>query len=88
MFKPGFWWQGIGQQAVIKNNKIIFLRHSDSDPAPDKFDIYDIMTNTWAIGVLPVDLNEFSVISVNNTIYIAGGRVNGVLSNQVYKVEF
>ena len=88
LFKPGFWWQGIGQQAVIKYNKIIFLRHSDSDPAPDKFDIYDIMTNTWAIGVLPVDLNEFSVISVNNTIYIAGGRVNGVLSNQVYKVEF
>ena len=88
LFKPGFWWQGIGQQAVIKNNKIIFLRHFDSDPVPDKLDIYDVITNTWAIGVLPVDLNEFSVISVNNTIYIAGGRINGVLSNQVYKLEF
>ena len=55
LFKPAFWWQGVGQQAVIKNNKIIFLRHSDSDIAPDKFDIYDIITNTWSIGVLPVD---------------------------------
>jgi hypothetical protein len=88
LFKPGFWWQGIGQQAVIKNNKIIFLRHYDIDSAPDKFDIYDVITNTWAIGVLPFDIELFSVISINNTIYIAGGAVNGVVSEKVYKLEF
>jgi hypothetical protein len=88
LFKPAFWWQGIGQQAVIKNNKIVFLRHSDSDSAPDRFDIYDVMTNTWSIGVLPFDIDHFSVISVNNTIYIAGGVINGNVTNQVWKLEF
>ncbi|MGZ8559669.1 MAG: hypothetical protein ACXWWC_15105 [Chitinophagaceae bacterium] len=29
-----------------------------------------------------------SIISVDNTIYIAGGYLNGVLSNQVWKLEF
>ncbi|MGE5106935.1 MAG: hypothetical protein ACM3H8_05295 [Sphingobacteriales bacterium] len=28
-----------------------------------------------------------SIISVNNTIYVAGGYVNGILSNQVWKLE-
>jgi hypothetical protein len=27
-------------------------------------------------------------ISVSNIIYVAGGYVNGVLSNQVWKLEF
>ena len=88
LFKPGFWWQGVGQQAVIKNNKIVFLRHFEPDSSLNKFDIYDIATNTWSIGVLPVEIDFFSVISVDNTIYIAGGVVNGVMSNQVWKLEF
>jgi N-acetylneuraminic acid mutarotase len=54
----------------------------------NKFDIYDITTNTWSIGVLPANIYGSSVISVNNTIYIAGGYVNDVLSNQVWKLEF
>jgi hypothetical protein len=72
-------------KAVMKNDKIVFRpRYNDN-----KFDIYDIGTNSWYIGVLPV--NTFrggSIISVNNTIYIAGATVNGVLSNQVWKLEF
>jgi hypothetical protein len=54
----------------------------------NKFDIYDITTNTWSVGVLQVDIYASSVISVNNTIYVAGGYVNGILSNQVWKLEF
>jgi hypothetical protein len=89
LFKPGFWWQGIGQTAVIKNNKIIFLRHDEPQGSgPIKFDIYDVTTNIWSVGVLPFHIELFSVISVNNTIYIAGGIVNGVISNQVYRLEF
>jgi hypothetical protein len=54
----------------------------------DKFDIYDIFTDSWSIGVLPVNIYGSSIISLNNTIYVAGGYVNGVLSNQVWKLDF
>jgi Kelch motif/Galactose oxidase, central domain len=78
-----------GQNTVVKDGKIIFFRHWAN--SADKFDIYDIATNTWSIGVLPVNIIGASIISVNNTIYIAGGAVNGSfsnLSNQVWKLEF
>ena len=84
LFKHGQWSGSLGANAVVKNNKIIFLRNFGDD----RFDIYDITSNTWSIGVLPVELSYSSIISVNNTIYIAGGWVNGVLSNQVWKLEF
>jgi hypothetical protein len=52
-------WQHPGQLAVIKNRKIALLNISWNNP---EFDIYDITTNTWSIGVLPLQ----------NTIF--GGR--------------
>jgi hypothetical protein len=72
--------------AVVKNNKIVFFTGWGS--AKNKFDIYDITTDTWSIGVLNQDIAGAAIISVNNTIYVAGGSVNGVLSNQVWKLEF
>ena len=57
-------------------------------PVTNKFDIYDIATNSWSIGVLPLNINRASIISENNTIYVAGGIVNGIVSNQVFKLEF
>jgi hypothetical protein len=75
-----------GQNAVVKDNKIIFYSTDQGDTK--KFDIYDIATNTWSIGVLPVSIKGASIISVNNTIYLAGGFVNGVLSDKVWKLEF
>jgi hypothetical protein len=88
LFGPASWSIDDGQNAVVKNNKIIFLRHKGGADA-NKFDIYDIQTNTWSIGVLhqPIPTGA-SVISVNNTIYVAGGSVNGVLINHVWKLEF
>ncbi|MDP9229719.1 MAG: hypothetical protein M3O67_03480 [Bacteroidota bacterium] len=77
--------------AVLKNNKIVFFTSQEEWPASnakDKFDIYDITTNTWSIGVLPQSIYGASIISINNTIYVAGGYVNGFLSNQVWKLEF
>src|SRR4030095_7831402 len=58
--------------AVLKNNKIVFFT-SDIDGSiggsansvNNKFDIYDINTNTWSIGVLPVNIYGSSIISVN-----------------------
>ena len=88
LFSPTSWDVDAGRNAVVKDNKIIFLRHNGGTDA-NKFDIYDTQTNTWSIGVLsqPIPVGA-SVISVNNTIYVAGGSVNGVLSNQVWKLEF
>ena len=73
--------------AVVKDNKILFLRNGDLEGS-DKFDVYDISSNTWSIGVLPYKIGGASIISVNNTIYVAGISINGVLSNQVWKLEF
>ena len=67
--------------AVRKNDKIIFFGGS-------RFDIYDLTTNSWSIGVLPQNLHWASIISHNNILYVCGGEVNGVLSNQVWKLEF
>ncbi len=75
--------------AVIKDNKVVFFTSGDGIVnEKNKFDIYDITTNTWSIGVLNKSIQGTSIISVNNTIYVAGGFVNGVLSNQVWKLEF
>ncbi len=54
----------------------------------NKFDIYAINSNTWSIGLLPVHIEGAAIISVNNTIYVAGGKVNGGLSKQLRKLEF
>ncbi len=73
LFKPG------AGQPVLKDNKILFLRTWEN---PNKFDVYDIATNTWSIGVLPQTISESaSFISVNNTVYVAHG-------SKVYKLEF
>jgi hypothetical protein len=74
--------------AVVKDNKILFLRQDDSMGDSDKFDVYDIISNTWSIGVLPYKIGGASIISVNNTTYVAGLSINGVLSNKVWKLEF
>jgi hypothetical protein len=84
-----------GFSAVKKNSKIVFFTtHTTQNGwlvpgiVTDKFDIYDFTTNTWSIGVLHVSIYNASIISVNNTIYVAGGYVNGILSSQVWKLEF
>lgn len=72
------------QKAGFANNTILFLPGN----VQDKFDVYDMTSNTWLIGKVNKNLYEAVAISVNNTIYIAGGYVNGAISNQVWKLEF
>ena len=80
-------FQPIGEfDAVEKNNKIIFF--TGAGAVKNKFDIYDVTTNTWSIGVLPQEIQLVSIISVNNTIYVAGGYTPGVFFNKVWKLEF
>jgi hypothetical protein len=73
-------------EVVAKNNKIVFFTGTGIEK--NKFDIYDISSNTWSIGELSQNIVGASLISVNNIIYVAGGYINGVLSNKVWKLEF
>ncbi len=66
----------------MKNNQIIFFADTN------KFDVYDVAADKWSIGVLPIKLEGASIISVNNIVYLAGGSLNGVSSDKVWKLEF
>jgi N-acetylneuraminic acid mutarotase len=75
--------------AVQANDKLIFFTGMDHPASPmDRIDVYNLTTNTWSIGVLPVNINYSTIISVNNSVFVAGGYVNGLVSNQVWKLEF
>lgn len=74
---------------AVKDNKIVFFTGANVwGELNNRFDIYDVLTNTWSIGLLPAGIYGASIISVNNTIYVAGGIVDGVASNRVWKLEF
>jgi hypothetical protein len=88
LFQPGAWTIDDGANVVLKDNKLVFFRHFNST---NKFDIYDIATHMWSIGVLPQNnIDKSSIIAVNNTIYVAGGwTINGGNRNdKVWKLEF
>jgi len=70
--------------AIRKDNKIIFFGKNDVTT----FDIYDLTTNSWSIGVLPQRFYSASVISHNNIIYMVGSHTGHTLSDQVWKLEF
>jgi len=72
-----------GLTALRKNNKIIFYGGWNH-----KFDIYDLTTDSWSIGVLPLPIIGGNIISYNDVIYIAGAELNGAISNQVWILDF
>jgi hypothetical protein len=80
--------------AVVKDDNIVFFTGNTSDFSTlgNKFEIYNTTTHTWSTGVLNHKIRYTTVISVNNTIYVAGGTEDGsnspVNSNQVWKLEF
>lgn len=75
--------------AVLKYDNIIFFTGGGSDPRDGShFDIYNLSTDTWYTGLLDKSITGAAIISVNNVIYVAGGIVNGVGSDQVWKLEF
>ena len=71
--------------AVVKNELVIFFTYSPiSGIESNKFDIYNLQTGVWSIGVLPPDSfssNSFTaIVSVNNEIYT-------VIYNKLYKMN-
>lgn len=80
--------------AVAIGNKVLFIRDRSK-----YFDIYDTTTAEWSVGVLTeAVIPGASIISANNSVYIAGGVIsctpsgNGgcspVGTDQVWKLEF
>ncbi len=76
--------EGNSEVVAEMNYKIAFLRQGND------FDIYNLLSNTWSIGMLPQNKwIEQSTVSVNNTVYVAGGDfANGAWSTLVWRVEF
>ena len=71
--------------AAVKNNMIVFFTYSPfSGIDHHKFDIYNIQTGVWSIGVLPPDLittnYSTAIIPVNNEIY-------AVIGDKLYKMN-
>ncbi len=80
--------------AVVKDDNIVFFTGNSSDFATlgNRFDIYNTTSHTWSTGLLDHKIRYTNVISVNNTIYIAGGTEDGstipVYSDKVWKLVF
>lgn len=76
---------------AFKGSKAVFFTGS-MNGSGRSFEIYDTATGQWSTGVLPFSINDATVISVNNTIYVAGGRdrdqPSGPYYDQVWKLEF
>lgn len=79
--------------AVASNNDIVFFTPGftfmDQKTFSEKFDIYNVQTGKWSIGLLPQPMFGVAIINVNNTIYIAGGQTgNRTYTNKVYKLSW
>ena len=74
-----------------KNEYIVFFTGvSSTEPnSATQFDIFNTLTNEWSVGLLSIPVNYSSIISVNNTIYVAGGmNATGALYDKLWKLEF
>lgn len=79
-----------GFTAVQKDDNIIFFTGQYTNSlSGTRFEIYNTTTNTWSTGVLDQKILNSAIISVNNTIYVAGGSSSpGEINNEVWKLKF
>jgi N-acetylneuraminic acid mutarotase len=73
------------KDAVIKNNLVVFFSNPfNSRTDASKFDIYNIQTGLWSVGVLPPGIvlggDATAVTSVNNEIY-------AIIKDKLYKMN-
>ena len=77
---------GFKAKALLHKTSILFFSGDGLNPIV--MNAFDIKTREWSRGIFLQHLLGTEIISVDNTIYIAGGTVDGVLSNKVWKLEF
>jgi len=75
-----------GFDAVLKDNTIVFF--TGDGTLKNKFDIFNTVTNKWSVGLMPKNVEGAAIVSVDNKLYVAGGIIDGVVSNKVWKLEF
>ena len=76
-----------GLNGVRKNEHVVFFTGNDGGDGY-QFEIYDTVSGLWSTGILNQKVEDAAIISVNNVIYVGGGRIDGSLSNKLWKLEF
>jgi N-acetylneuraminic acid mutarotase len=74
--------------AISKSNEIIFFTPGDEEFLSDQFDIYNTLTGKWSIGTLDQVTAGCGIISVNNVVYVAGGKTSEGYSDKVYVLNW
>ncbi len=74
-------------KAVKKGDNLIFFAENTSNSG-NQIEIYNIPEGVWYTGKLNDTIDGGAIIAVNNEVYVAGGKVNGMYSDQVWKLEF
>jgi hypothetical protein len=73
-------------QAAIKDENIVFYPKGNSN---GEFAIYNTRSKEWYKGKLNVPVIDATIISVNDIIYMAGGRdTTGKYYDRVWKLDF
>jgi hypothetical protein len=67
--------------AMRKDDKIIFFGGQLYGMLTARFDIYDLTSKSWSIGVLPDHLRGAAIASFNNVLYVTNGL-------KVWKLDF
>jgi hypothetical protein len=70
----------IAPTAVVRNSEIAFFPTgrwtNDEAVLMKQLDIYNPSTNKWSIGLLDRPIEAAGIVSINNTLYMGGGRVD------------
>jgi hypothetical protein len=77
---------GFKAKVYRQNNSLLFFAGDGLNPV--RFNVYDLKTQQWFEGSINKKLVGAEIVVVNNIIYITGGSVDGVLSDQFWKLEF
>jgi hypothetical protein len=81
-----------GQTAIKSGDKLIFFTGNaglNDLRSGSVFEIYDTKTKEWSVGILNRAIQNAGIISVNNTIYVAGGNdAAGKPTDLFWKLEF
>jgi len=82
-------------KAFKKDNKILYLQGFGPYNIPANFDIHELSTNNWFVGLLnqPGLYNTRSILAAFDNIYVVGGHLDnggggGIYTSQVWKLNF
>ena len=82
----------VRSRAVLKGDDIVFFQGGMDNGmfSGTEFDIYNVNSRQWTTAHLDKEIYDATIISVNNTIYVAGGRDKpwGSYFKGVWRLEY